>query len=129
MKITQKKIREMLEDFKIDLHINTVLEKHKVSPFDFFSYLEENEKFQEEYKKIEEFNYRYLESQVASKAYLVDPTPGVTLELIRYNNKKKFIVKDENKEEEKIYEKLSVDELKNKIKDIQNNLDKYDDDI
>lgn len=126
MKLTKKKVREMLEDFKIDLHINTVLEKHKVSPYDFFTYIEEDDTLLSEYKKIEEFNYRYLESIVASKAYSIDPGQGAQLELIRFNNKKKFIVKDIEDEEDKVFENLSEDDLRRRIRELQDSIDKYD---
>lgn len=126
MKLTKKKVREMLEDFKIDLHINAVLEKHKVSPYDFFTYIEEDDTLLSEYKKIEEFNYRYLESIVASKAYNIDPGQGAQLELIRFNNKKKFIVKDIEDEEDKVFENLSEDDLRRRIRELQDSIDKYD---
>lgn len=113
------KLQEILDDFRKDIYIHIVLDKHKVLPIDFFNAIEDNLKMKELYNQIENANNKYLEEKVKYKAFTDDTFPVKDMmEFIKAQNKKKF---SKNTEDEKIdYAALSENDLNEKIMKLLN---------
>lgn len=94
-KLTKKTIDSIFNDFKDSLFITDSLEKHKVNTYDFFEYLKSNEEADQEYKKIEEYNNFVKEERIAKLAYDGKTSSNILMEMIKANNKKKYVQKFE----------------------------------
>jgi hypothetical protein len=94
-KLNKKVVDNVLNDFKDSLFISSSLKKFSVNHYDFFEYLKNNDESNKEYLSIEECNNLIKEDQIAEKVYNGQGSATILLEMIKANNKKKYVNKAE----------------------------------
>lgn len=119
MKISKKKLSSLLDEYKEKMFIKKVLSDNNITPFDFFDNLENFPELKDLYNRIQSYNNKFLEDQIAVEAFAnVKPNAAILLELMKYGNKAKYIDK---KEVEDDFDKFTLEELQEKLDKLTDN--------
>lgn len=122
-KTIEEKIDKVLEDFaNLDiLYINKALRNNKVSPMEFYKFLEDNVEYKNKYEQIDHYNNLYKEDTVSEKAYREANTndKGLLGMMLKANNKTKYDTKQEVNHNHN-FNKMSDDDINKEISKLLN---------
>lgn len=118
MKVTADNIMEMLDDLKTMIHPSLVIDKHEVTPYDFYYFLDNNLKYRDMFMEISNYNRKYLENVIEQKAFSDDTySKAILSEFIKVNNKDKFLSSKKEDGEVNV-QAMSDDELNKTLTDL-----------